>query len=223
MVTALGGGFPPSFPPGGPPDPVSKRRCHGGADGASDTAPTSKRWRFPLRAAATASGLALTGDAAAQLVTAWNGRENHPSSSPADNNNDEWRYHHDWVRSLRMASYGFAVYGPMSQVWYEFLDTALPAKTPTNFMLKVGLNQVVLGPAVIAAVFAWNHLWLNQLSELPDKYRRLMLPTLVAGWKFWVPAAALNFGVVPLQARVGFMSTCSVFWNFYLSTRAMSK
>eukprot|EP00246_Nothoceros_aenigmaticus_P003347 TRINITY_DN1444_c0_g1_i2.p2 TRINITY_DN1444_c0_g1~~TRINITY_DN1444_c0_g1_i2.p2 ORF type:complete len:127 (+),score=10.83 TRINITY_DN1444_c0_g1_i2:345-725(+) len=124
------------------------------------------------------------------------------------------------MRSLRMGTYGFAIYGPLSQLWYELLDRALMGKTPANFALKVGLNQVILGPTVIALVFAWNHLWQNQVSELPSKYQKLALPTLIAGWKFWIPAAILNFGVVPLQARVAFMSSCSVFWNFYLSIRA---
>ena len=46
---------------------------------------------------------------------------------------------------------------------------------------QVLLNQIVLGPCVIAVVFAWNNLWLQKLSELPEKYRRDALPTLLYG------------------------------------------
>ena len=41
-----------------------------------------------------------------------------------------------------------------------------------------------------------------------------MLP---AGWKFWVPAASINFYFVPLQHQVLYMSCCGVLWTAYLS------
>lgn len=49
---------------------------------------------------------------------------------------------------------------------------------------QVLLNQVVLGPCVIAVVFAWNNLWQKKLSELPEKYRRDALPTLLYGTNY---------------------------------------
>jgi hypothetical protein len=52
------------------------------------------------------------------------------------------------------------------------------------FMLlsfQVVLNQIVLGPCVIAIIFAWNNLWLGKLSELPSKYQNDALPTLLNG------------------------------------------
>ena len=129
-----------------------------------------------------------------------------------------WRYlsDHDWLRALRMTSYGFLLYGPGSYAWYQCLDHFLPKPTVQNLVLKVicfiivfnliyrskqearivvipsmlslflpfwqvVLNQIVLGPCVIAVVFAWNNLWLQKLSELPEKYRRDALPTLLYG------------------------------------------
>ncbi|KAF4375180.1 hypothetical protein F8388_017326 [Cannabis sativa] len=35
---------------------------------------------------------------------------------------------------------------------------------------------------------------------------------------FWIPVSELNFWVVPLQARIAFMSMGSIFWNFCLSS-----
>ncbi|GMN67748.1 hypothetical protein TIFTF001_036825 [Ficus carica] len=129
---------------------------------------------------------------------------------------------HDWIRALRMASYGFLLYGPGSYAWYQYLDRYLPKPTVRNLMLKVLLNQIVLGPCVIAVVFAWNNLWQRKLAQLPDKYKKDALPTLLYGFRFWIPVSVLNFWVVPLQARVAFMSMGSIFWNFYLSS-TMSK
>lgn len=47
--------------------------------------------------------------------------------------------------------------------------------------LQVILNQIVLGPCVIAVIFAWNNLWLGKLAELPSKYQKDALPTLLYG------------------------------------------
>lgn len=46
-------------------------------------------------------------------------------------------WNHDWQRAARMASYGFLIYGPLSQVWYEILDHFLPLKNMTNLSIKV--------------------------------------------------------------------------------------
>jgi protein Mpv17 len=40
---------------------------------------------------------------------------------------------------------------------------------------------------------------------------------LLAGWKFWVPAASLNFYAVPLKQQVLYMSCCGMLWTAYLS------
>ena len=42
-------------------------------------------------------------------------------------------------------------------------------------------------------------------------------PPPCAGWKFWVPAASINFWLVPLAHQVLYMSCCGVLWTAYLS------
>ncbi|KAK5775721.1 uncharacterized protein LOC108478237 [Gossypium arboreum] len=184
----------------------------------------SRGYRFPLKQAVTASSLALTGDTIAQLSSHWRKRKDSISGS-SDTSKDIMPSvisDHDWLRALRMTSYGFLLYGPGSYAWYKYLDHCLPHQTPQNIILKVLLNQIVLGPCVIGVVFAWNNLWLGKLSELPNKYQKDALPTLFYGFRFWIPVSLLNFWMVPLQARVAFMSVGSIFWNFYLSS-TMSK
>lgn len=112
---------------------------------------------------------------------------------------------HDWLRALRMSSYGFLFYGPGSYAWYQFLERAMPKQTVENLLIKVFfselfkthiflqleilkfpllqvlLNQIVLGPTVIAVVFAWNNLWQGRLSQLPKKYQKDALPSLIFG------------------------------------------
>ncbi|KAF5960978.1 hypothetical protein HYC85_002187 [Camellia sinensis] len=93
-----------------------------------------------------------------------------------------------------MTSYGFLLYGPGSYAWYQFLDHCMPKQTVENLVLKVLLNQIILGPIVIAVVFAWNNLWQGKISELPNKYKKDALPTLFFVFRFWIPVSVLNFG-----------------------------
>ncbi|XP_024025124.1 protein Mpv17 isoform X2 [Morus notabilis] len=182
-------------------------------------------YRFPFKQAVTAGSLALTGDTIAQLTHRWRrSKAAKQDSSLTDSRgaSQSLLSDHDWLRALRMASYGFLLYGPGSYAWYQYLDRSLPKPTVRNLMLKVLLNQIVLGPCVIAVVFAWNNLWQGKLAQLPDKYQKDALPTLFYGFRFWIPVSVLNFWVVPLQARVAFMSMGSIFWNFCLSS-TMSK
>lgn len=221
-MEALGGGLGGFWNPNLPFRKRPKKR----GSKSSDSAETTSRpgYRFPLKQAATAGSLALTGDTIAQLRDRWTKRKPLDSDSNAFTKDALWTLlsDHDWLRALRMTSYGFLFYGPGSYAWYQYLDHSLPRQTVQNLMLKILLNQIVLGPCVIAVVFAWNNLWQGKLSQLPDKYQKDALPTLLFGFRFWIPVSALNFGMVPLQSRVAFMSMGSIFWNFCLSS-TMSK
>ncbi|XP_059663275.1 uncharacterized protein LOC132308974 [Cornus florida] len=203
-----------------------RRRSKPSDDSAEPTGGAG--YRFPLKQAVTAGSLALTGDTIAQLRERWvktKAHQQHTLSHSHDHFKDVlWTLlsDHDWLRALRMTSYAFLFYGPGSYVWYQYLDHSMPKPTVKNLLLKVLLNQVILGPSVIAVVFAWNNLWQGKLSELPTKYQKDALPTLLFGFRFWIPVSALNFWMVPLQARVAFMSLGSIFWNFVLSS-TMSK
>ncbi|XP_062153751.1 uncharacterized protein LOC133861938 [Alnus glutinosa] len=205
-----------------------RRRAKGGSKSkSSDSVEATGRagFQFPLKQAVVAGSLALAGDTIAQLRERWRKtkalNQKQSLSDPHGFSKDVlWTLlsDHDWLRALRMTSYGFLCYGPGSYAWYQYLDRSLPKQTVQNLMLKVLLNQIVLGPCVIAVIFAWNNLWQGKLSQLPDKYQKDALPTLLFGFRFWIPVSALNFWLVPLQARVAFMSTGSIFWNFCLSS-----
>ncbi|XP_078439079.1 peroxisomal membrane 22 kDa (Mpv17/PMP22) family protein [Wolffia australiana] len=224
MLSLGKGDFPWKLPEWRRSRPPRRRRRCKGSDGAEGSG--GKRGSpFPFKQAATASALVLAGDTIAQVssrLKAARAGSDESSSLSSKEIASAVLFNHDWTRAIRMASYGFLLYGPGSYAWYQFLDRAFPGQTIANLSAKVILNQVVLGPCVIAVIFAWNNLWLGQISQLPKKYRNDALPTLLYGFRFWVPVSVLNFWVIPLQARVAFMSTCSVFWNFYLSS-ALSK
>ncbi|CAL4947597.1 unnamed protein product [Urochloa decumbens] len=187
---------------------------------SSESIGQSSGWpiEFPFRQALTAASLTFTGDTIAQVRDRIVGRRRRGAEPDSKELIPDILLNHDWLRALRMASYGFLLYGPGSHAWYQFLDRCMPKQTFVTLSTKVILNQIALGPCVIAVIFAWNNLWLGKLSELPSKYQNDALPTLLYGFRFWIPVSIVNFGIIPLPARVAFMSSCSIFWNFYLST-----
>lgn len=196
-----------------------RRRNSPKSSGSSQASGQPAGW-FPVKQAATAATLALTGDTIAQLRERWVKTKALHNQQPSNSHEDvTWTLlDHNWLRALRMVSYGFLLYGPGSYVWYQYLDRCMPKQTAQNVLIKVVLNQIVLGPSVIAVVFAWNNLWQGKLSELPNKYQKDALRTLLFGFRFWIPVSVVNFWAIPLQARVAFMSLNSIFWNFYLSS-----
>ena len=124
---------------------------------------------------------------------------------------------YDAARAFRMGTFGLFLYGPYQHYWYSALDRAMPARTLANFGVKVAMNQLLLAPLVVGGVFAWNLALQGRLGEWVPKVQADFLPTIVTGWKFWVPAATVNFVAVPLPQQVLYMSTCGLVWTAFLS------
>ncbi|GIL52574.1 hypothetical protein Vafri_8399, partial [Volvox africanus] len=163
-------------------------------------------WEAPLKAAVTSGGLSAVGDLLAQaLISQAAAREGGPA--PA----------YDPVRTARMFGYGFSWYGPCQYYWYNLLDWLMPVKNTTNFLSKVAANQLILAPITLSTVFAYNLALLGRADAIPTKIRDDLWPTMQNGWKFWIPAASLNFYCVPLKYQVLYMSSCGVLWTAYLS------
>jgi protein Mpv17 len=158
-----------------------------------------------LAAALTSGGLTLVGDLLAQALT-------HRLAG-----GEGLIGNVDAKRAARMGAFGLAFYGPYQHWWYGALARALPGRSTGAFVGKVAANQLLLAPVVLAAVFAWSAAGTGKLNTLPDKIKADLVPTMVNGWKFWVPAASANFYLVPLRHQVLYMSLCGVAWTAYLS------
>ncbi|CAL5224464.1 g7155 [Coccomyxa viridis] len=190
--------------PFGPRRPV---QCNASRSASTSTSGTQAGLGNPwLKAAITTGTLSLAGDLLAQGLI-----RRHQSRARATPQS------FDAVRAARMGGYGFCFYGPYQHFWYGQLDKFFPTRSLAHFGSKVLLNQVALGPVILSSVLLWNFALTRQLEKLPNKMQRDFVPTLINGWKFWVPASVVNFWVVPLQYRVLWMSTCGLFWAGYLS------
>lgn len=167
-----------------------------------------------LKSALTSAGLLVVGDGLVQALDARKGGAEKAAVAPADRAS----------RAARLGTFGFVFYGPFQHYWYAALERAFPsgrglalAARVQPFAAKVVLNQVVLGPLVVSSIFAWTAAWEGKLAELPAKWRRDFKKTVLRGWTFWVPAATINFAVVPLDKQVLYMSCCGVVWSAILS------
>ncbi|KAH1128075.1 hypothetical protein GLYMA_06G289700v4 [Glycine max] len=129
------------------PLPQSRRRRIRSNSGSADAA-GGGGYRFPVKQAVTAASLALTGDTIAQLSHRWRKAKEGGGSVSQD---ELWRYlsDHDWLRALRMTSYGFLLYGPGSYAWYQCLDHCLPKPTVQNLVLKVHVSLLLFLHGII--------------------------------------------------------------------------
>lgn len=174
------------------------------AGGQPNTTSTQFWLTHPVfKAAYTSGSLSLAGDLVAQLYSKQSRHAGGESIA--------------WDRSARMGTFGLFFYGPYQHWWYGLLNRRWPLRTASHFLTKVTLNQVALGPVVTTVVFTWNLLLQQRSSEIPEKLRHDLVPTMVNGWKFWVPAASINFWVIPVQSQVLYMSVCGLLWTAYLS------
>ena len=182
-----------------------------------------------FKAAYTCAGLGVVGDLVAQTITKRSARKadgaDTKGGKKAVTAATEQAY--DLVRTARQCAYNFVFYGPAQHFWYAALASKFPtaagASLATNlapFAWKVFLNQAVLGPVVVATFFGWTMTLQGKAREYPAKMANDALPALKRGWAFWVPAASINFALVPLNTQVLYMSCCSIVWNYILSTAA---
>ncbi|GBF90193.1 hypothetical protein Rsub_03326 [Raphidocelis subcapitata] len=191
------------------PRPQRRARRPAASSGAGGIESYSQRvagWEAPVKAGVISGSMSAIGDLLAQLLS-MKEAESRGAKAPA----------YDLARTLRMLGFGLLWYGPYQYYWYNLLDWAMPARSTANFATKVLLNQVALAPVVLAVVFAWNLSLTGEAQQIPGKIRRDMVPSMVNGWKFWVPAASINFYFVPLDKQVLYMSACGVLWTAYLS------
>ncbi|CAJ1957745.1 unnamed protein product [Cylindrotheca closterium] len=150
----------------------------------------------------------------------------------------ERRQEIDWKRNAAFASFGFLYLGGVQYTLYVPIFGRLFPQART--FVKLGWREKMRDTKGLFAVFAQT--FLDQcvhhplmyfpafyctrelvVSEKPDfgkvidDYRRNMKEDLLALWKIWVPATAINFAFMPMHLRIPFVAGVSLLWTGVLS------
>lgn len=129
----------------------------------------------------------------------------------------------DFARFARFAFFGFVLQAPWNHFYYQLLDGALPpTEDPVSATtgIKVFIDQFVQAPVFTILIFGFLGLLEGKTTDeikkqLDDDYT----DTMLANWKLWVPATAVNIAFCPPILRVLFLNIVFFFWSIFLSLK----
>eukprot|EP01130_Rhizamoeba_saxonica_P000174 TRINITY_DN10171_c0_g1_i1.p1 TRINITY_DN10171_c0_g1~~TRINITY_DN10171_c0_g1_i1.p1 ORF type:complete len:200 (-),score=36.00 TRINITY_DN10171_c0_g1_i1:60-617(-) len=125
---------------------------------------------------------------------------------------------YDVVRTLKLAFFGFSVYGPGLHFWYKGLEKVVPGVTVAKVIQKIVLDQTIFAPLYLGSFITVMSLLEGKgIDYIVSKQKSELFPTLKANWGVWIPANIVNFALVPINLRVLFVSCVSVAWYSILS------
>lgn len=129
----------------------------------------------------------------------------------------------DIARFLRFAFFGFILQAPWNHFYYLLLDGALPP-TPDPFTattgIKVLVDQFIQAPIFTVIIFAFlGFLEGKTVEEIKKQLDDDYVDTMLANWKLWVPATAVNIAFCPPILRVLFLNVVFFFWSIFLSLK----
>ena len=131
----------------------------------------------------------------------------------------------DTSRILRSGICGLVGHGPLSHLYYVFLDQLFATQSIVDVnswfvpVMKIGIDQTIWS-------LVWNSTYYLLLGVLKFENPGTILKSiqlswfdlLKAGWRFWPIAHLLTYGVVPVQHRLLFVDSVELIWVCILST-----
>ena len=129
----------------------------------------------------------------------------------------------DVARFVRFAFFGFVLQAPWNHYYYQLLDGALPP-TADPFTattgIKVVIDQFVQAPVFTVLIFGFLGLLEGKtIDEIKKQLDEDYVDTMLANWKLWVPATAVNIAFCPPILRVLFLNVVFFFWSIFLSLK----
>ncbi|KXS10767.1 hypothetical protein M427DRAFT_115543 [Gonapodya prolifera JEL478] len=178
---------------------------------------------YPILTKSTTSAiLAACGDLLAQVLENWNASRS--ISLGEDGRSSSRRqcsfpFTFTFVRTLRLASYGFFVAAPMSHFWYIILDHLVGHGTDISVALaKVAIDQILMAPFSVNLFFTYQGLLQGWTARrIRATLARDVWPTLVTSWAVWPIVQMVSFMFVPADLRVLWVNVIGLGWNTYLS------
>ncbi|KAI5756951.1 unnamed protein product [Gulo gulo] len=120
---------------------------------------------------------------------------------------------------LRYAIYGFFFTGPLSHLFYLFMERWIPSEVPLAGVKRLLLDRLLFAPALLLLfLLIVSFLEGKDAAAVAVQIRRRFWPALRVNWQVWTPAQFVNINYVPLQFRVLFANLVSLFWYMYLAS-----
>eukprot|EP00953_Heterococcus_sp_UTEX-ZZ885_P023746 13040-Heterococcus_DN1.PRE.4 len=102
---------------------------------------------------------------------------------------------YDFMRTLRLGSFGALVHGPTGHFFYGMLDRKLPGTSPTTVATKVAIDQG------------------KSAAQIVDKIQADLQTAVMGSWAVWIPAHTINFRFVPSSQRLLYINSIQIGYN----------
>lgn len=127
----------------------------------------------------------------------------------------------DTIRTLRMAGFGMIILGPAQHMWFNFVARVLPKRDVITTFKKLLMGQLVYGPAITGAFFAFNAALQGERGiEIIARLKRDLLPTLLNGLLYWPICDFFTYKIIPVHLQPLMNSSFSYLWTIYLTYMA---
>ncbi|RCV19073.1 hypothetical protein SETIT_3G354800v2 [Setaria italica] len=130
----------------------------------------------------------------------------------------------DFLRTMRMASYGLLISGPTLHLWFNFISKVFPKKDVVNTLKKMFLGQAVYGPIINSVFFSYNAgLQGETVPEIIARLKRDLVPTIKSGILYWPACDFITFKFVPVHLQPLVSNSFSFLWTIYITYMASLK
>ena len=121
---------------------------------------------------------------------------------------------YDVERTMRYASFGFWIGGPLQIIWFAKILPKISTKKPLrDVAIKIGVESA-FGTTFFNALYLFliPVLALKSFEEAQQNVSNHIDKAIKRSWSFWPLFHTLNFALVPLKFQIPFMQACSLLW-----------
>jgi protein Mpv17 len=133
----------------------------------------------------------------------------------------------DYTRTVQCASYGALVTGPISAVWYPYLDRLCNQyKVAARFgvwgapILKVFADEFIMHPPCLLMFYGYMNVCEGGTLETYErKLRSEFLRSWLTSLAVWPVVLLGTFRFLPVYAQAPLINVCCIVWDGFLSNR----
>ena len=173
--------------------------------------------RQPFKSITISSGFILgAGDLLMQIIEKYQNKQQISKGEKVE------PFKFTFRRTLNMAMYGWAVFGPFCYLWYvKFLPWAVPMKAKPEFIpvtKKVLLDETLMSwTFYLSFLYGMKRIEGASHQEGVDKVKKDFMRVWVTDLMVWPWIQYANFWLVPIHMQAFVVNAGTVIWSAYLS------